>query len=48
MGKNRKGAANLNQKGLAVTGLTSDTLADDTQHVVDLEAGRKRNKPQNG
>ncbi|MGO0059226.1 hypothetical protein ACTID9_04280 [Brevibacillus fluminis] len=41
MGK--KGAANMNQKGLAVTGLTSDTLADDTTHpAMNQEASSKR------
>lgn len=39
----RKSAQNLNEKGLAVTGLTSDTPADDTTHpAMNQEKSSKR------
>lgn len=43
MGKG-KSAQNLNEKGLAVAGLTSDTLADDTttHPAMNQESSSKR------
>jgi len=46
MSKNFKSAKNLNQKGLAVTGLTSSTVADDT-HTETNQGNSSRLKQQN-
>lgn len=40
---NWKSAKNLNQKGLAVTGLTSSTVADDT-HTEDNQGNSKAHR----
>ncbi|MGE7270811.1 hypothetical protein ACQKK5_05070 [Brevibacillus panacihumi] len=40
-----KSAKNLNQKGLAVTGLTSSTVADDT-HTADNQGNAKQHQNQ--
>ncbi|USG64862.1 hypothetical protein NDK47_22485 [Brevibacillus ruminantium] len=42
---NWKSAKNLNQKGLAVTGLTSSTVADDT-HTEDNQGSSKAHREQ--
>jgi hypothetical protein len=41
-----KSAKNLNQKGLAVTGLTSSTTADDT-HITDNQGSSKQHQSHN-
>ncbi|MFY0545184.1 hypothetical protein [Brevibacillus sp. H7] len=41
-----KSAKNLNQKGLAVTGLTSSTVADDTHTESNQGSSHKQQKNQ--